>query len=592
MVVFADPAGFRTGRRGFRRTGSRWLLPVVVISLALAGCAAIPTTDRVHEVQNIRGDEHLEPYVRVFPLLPRGGEGPTEIVRGFLQASSSDEPGYPTARAYLAPRVADGWDPGARAVVYDQHQTPPLSAAARNTVVLSASHVGTVDAEGKYEPADRGSITATFRLTKVDGEWRIADLPDGLYVSLFDFQRVYRSVSLYFFDPEQRVLVPDPIYLPARSGLAAQVGRRLLRGPTSWLAPAVTTAFPDDASLSRPSIPVEDGVAHVRLSEAVLGASPERRDLMVAQLVWTLGEMPNVSSVRITAKGEEFPISGDQAYQSTPMWKQYDPASSSVPPVGYFQRDGRLYTMARAEPERAPGPFGEGAVPMRAFAVSPGSEVAAGVSADGTTLHVGGIEEDARLQARLEGTSLTSPSWDGRGNLWVVDQGDEAQVGARVWRLSQGAQPQEVSVERLAGDSRILALRVASDGTRVALVVERQGRSSVLLGRVVPAGGGEVAIDGLRTVARRLVEVRDVAWHGSERLAVLGRDAQGPLQPYLVDTDGSQLTPAGSLAGLEHLAAATDQPLIVGTKEGLIWQQSRGSGWTKIDPGHSPVYPG
>ena len=89
-------------------------------------------------------------------------------------------------------------------------------------------------------PPPAAEFRTTFDLTKVDGEWRIEDLPQGLLLSQSDVDRAFRSFSVYFFNPAFETLVPDPRMVPVIGpGLATTLVRRLVAGPSDWLQPAV-----------------------------------------------------------------------------------------------------------------------------------------------------------------------------------------------------------------------------------------------------------------------------------------------------------------------------------------------------------------
>jgi len=57
------------------------------------------------------GEPLPPPNVAVLPTGPRSGDDPVAIVEGFLSSMASYEPGYPTAREYLTPTAAAGWEP-------------------------------------------------------------------------------------------------------------------------------------------------------------------------------------------------------------------------------------------------------------------------------------------------------------------------------------------------------------------------------------------------------------------------------------------------------------------------------------------------
>ena len=44
------------------------------------------------------------------------------------------------------------------------------------------------------------------------------DLCDGLLLTDIDVSRSYRAVNVYFLDPSQQILVPDPVFVPKSPG--------------------------------------------------------------------------------------------------------------------------------------------------------------------------------------------------------------------------------------------------------------------------------------------------------------------------------------------------------------------------------------
>ncbi|GAA2454326.1 LpqB family beta-propeller domain-containing protein [Streptomyces macrosporus] len=601
-----------------------------VVALLLTGCASMPDEGEVRRV-NPSHRSDTDSQVRVFGVSPRNGASPWEIVRGFLEATTSDEPDFRTAREYLTDRTAESWDPFARTTVLDgaprvfsPYNDLTDRRATGSTLEVTGSTVALVDSEHAYRPSE-GTYRETFHLVKVDGQWRIDRLPDGLVVAESDFQRNYEPVDVYHYadlGPDagavtrgRDVLVADPVYLRERIDPVTEAVKAVLDGPTGWLAPVVTSAFPEDTRLVggvRLS-PDDSGTLTVPLTRGKVGdherpilVEGAQCDRMAAQVLYTVvGQVSSkVDRVRLTVGrgGEEL------CAQSREEAEAYAPGRlDGEAGRGYFvDGENRLATVVEGTERTVPveGPFSAGQIRLGPVAVSRDEQRGAGVSLDGRALYVAPLTADTDLgdpvlisEAEREADRLTAPSWDGLGDLWVADRDPD---GPGLLRLRGGQEePEKVEVVGL-GEGRIEALRVSSDGVRIALLISEDGRTTLQLGRIEREDAdGDVpkaTVEGLRPIAPQMEDVVDASWAGGSRLVVVGREAGGVQQLRYTATDGSPASPA-TLPGLNEVtgvAAAEngEKPLLADTREGIA-RLSRDGDWELVtDEGSLPVYPG
>ena len=222
------------------------------------------------------------------------------MVRGFLAASADFQRDHETARLYLAPETSERWNPDAGTTIYRVTGTGGVSAlptpppGSEAGMVLSADVLARIDDQGQYRRSAPGEppLASTFGLRQVSGQWRVNSLPDGLALTPREVSETYGQLDLYFLDPERRVVVPDPVFVPTLPGVPTALVRRLLAGPSAALAPAVTSSVPAGTGLAVTSVVVTDGVADVVLDSVALTADPEGREQLAAQLVWTLTQLP------------------------------------------------------------------------------------------------------------------------------------------------------------------------------------------------------------------------------------------------------------------------------------------------------------
>jgi len=556
-----------------------------------------------------------------------------EIVRGFLEAITSDEADYRTAKDYLTGEAQARWDPAAGITVLaggpqlSQTPTQGLDQDLGTTVDLSAGQVASVDGKRSYAPAS-GTYRTSFHLVRVDGEWRIGSVPDGLVLSQSDFQRIYQSVNTYYFaqrgpaaesGPARGVLVADPVYIRRRIDPLTATVQALLAGPGHWLQPVVTSAFPLGTQLLGQNLALDDsGKLKVKFGSPVNRTGLGQCQRMAAQLLNTVQDQSTarVDSVEIDRSdgGTLCSLGHEDAQSYAPSDAEavpHRPTPSAVAAQVYFvDGDHRMESvgMDAQAAHRVPGPFGSGQVKLQSVAVSQDEQTAAGVSDDRRVLYVGPLSSggtarpvltSAAHQTSPDGSDgLTRPSWDGLGNLWVADR--NAQEGSRLlmWRDGRTV---DVSVPNLA-DGRIEALRVAADGVRIALLINQGGHRQLELGRVERSGttaDSQVSVTELRDVAPQFSDVDAMSWAGESRLVVVGHQERGVQQLQYVDTDGSAAyTP--TLPGISKVSAVAasenelggDRPLLVDSDEGM-YRLPADADWQQLSPdGISPVYPG
>ncbi|MFF7731226.1 LpqB family beta-propeller domain-containing protein [Streptomyces sp. NPDC008001] len=589
---------------------------LVVSGALLAGCASMPDSGEVRPVDSSQRAD-ADSQVRVYGVAPHKGERPQELVNGFLEATTSDDPDYGTARMYLAKGKQREWDPASRTVVLAE---PPQVRVERTddrdqdyTVTLVGKQVATIDDKHAYKP-EEGAYKQQIHVAREGGEWRIDDLPPGLVLGVADFQRIYRSVNKYYFaelgtsGPEsgRHILVADPVYLRKRIDPVTATVNALLDGPTNWLDPVAATAFPTGTKVVDRRLSVDDSNAlKIRLNQKAAGTNEAQCDRMAAQLLYTVQDQSvKVGQVVLLREdGSQLCSLGrEQARQYAP-----DRAAGLGADQQYFV-DGqhRMVSLSdgEEEPRRVPGPFGsDTALQLRSVAVNRGERRAAGVANNGQSLYVADLEAGAALgEPRLTvrggvKAGLTAPSWDGLENLWVADQDPDR---PRLLRLPGGTgTPEEVQVPRL--DGRITGLRVAADGVRIALLVTKGDRTSLKLGRVERHGTGgrpSLSVQELRSVAPRLEQVDAVSWAGGSRLLVAGNEQGGLQQLQYIDTDGSLSNASGlpGITGVRGVAASestTKAPALVAERDGGIVRLLPDSNWKLVaKEGSAPVYPG
>lgn len=609
----------RSGRA--RRSGGSRLRARATLAasgLLLAGCASMPDSGDVRQVGSTPRADADSP-VRVYGVQPGKDEQPRDVVLGFLEATTSDEAKFETARKYLTKRANAEWNPSAETIVLAQ--APKVRVESRSDrdnaghdIVLSGRQLATVDANHAYQP-DEKPYEERLHVAKAGSQWRIDSLPAGLVLGESDFQRIYRSVNKYYFaelgpDADKSavgkdVLVADPVYLRRWVDPVTSTVKALLGGPTNWLDPVVRTSFPSGTRLGNDHLRLDDSNGlRIRLSRAASGVDPLRCHEMAAQVLFTVQDLATSKVDKVTlesAGGSELcALNREQAEGFAP-----DRINGKADNQYFIDQDHRMVQLddTGEQPEHVPGPFGEPAADLGSVAVARDERTAAGVSRNGRELYVAdlkpGVERGgSRLRSAIGGQQggLTVPSWDGLGDLWVADRSPSK---PRLLRLAGGVgEPEEVNIVGLDG-GRIVALRVAADSSRIAMLIERDGHRTLWLGRLERAktpAEPPLSVKGLRSLAPQLDDVDAVSWAGGSRLVVAGTESGGVQELRYMETDGS---PGNSptLPGpgkVEQIAATEDEntPLIAKASDGIVRLPPDANWKTVVKEGTAPVYPG
>ncbi|MDN3028715.1 LpqB family beta-propeller domain-containing protein [Streptomyces sp. S.PB5] len=607
---------------GGGRRPVRTVVSVACGAVLLAGCASMPDSG---DLRGVESTPRQDTPVRVFALPPRENADAREIVDGFLEALTSDDPGFETAHKYLTKYASDRWDPKASLTVLAAGPDPEQrSTSGRDEpsdtaeFSLEGDKVATVDAQQAYAPAD-GQYDKRLHLVreKKSKQWRIDRPPPGVVMGKSDFLRNYTSVNRYYFasnsstgSDTQPVAVADPVWVRKKVDPLTQTVSLLLAGPSRWLDPVVRSSYPTGTTLKKgigSLAPDDQNRLTVPLNVKANRIGQDKCKEMAAQLLFTLRDLTPTGVDEVELQRSDGTRLCDLTEIAAENLVVHEAANDDYQ---YFV-DGK-HRLVRLDSdsddldafEPVPGALGEGEKPLRSAAVSRDERKAAGVSLDGGSLYVGSLVSGASLgepvlrsKGKTENDRLTTPSWDGDGDLWVADRDPDR---PRLLLLKQGAgQPVEVDTTGL--DGRIDAVRVAADGARIALIVEKGGKKSLYVGRIERGdeAGGEkaVAVVEPRSVTPQLEEVTAMSWAGGSRLVVVGRERGGVQQMAYVQVDGStpvEAAPA-ALTGVKALASSENEqlPLLAYSEEDGIVRLSAGSKWQQVlKDGTAPVYPG
>ncbi|MGI5455327.1 LpqB family beta-propeller domain-containing protein [Streptomyces sp. CA-249302] len=602
---------------GARRRRARAVAYGACGVVLLAGCASMPDSG---DLRGVDSTPQQDTQVRVFAMPPQDNAQPVEIVSGFLEALTSDDPNYSTARQYLTAEASKTWQPGLSTMVLtdgpgaDVHHTNGREQSDEVSYTLTGTKVARVDSQQSYAPAS-GHYSAPLHLAldKKTKQWRIDSLPPGVVMGQSDFQRNYMSVNKYYFasntaagTTSQPAAVADPVYVRRRVDPMTQMVRSLLNGPTNWLNPVVRTSFPTGTALKKgvgSLTPDDQNKLTVPLNANAARVGTTKCNEMAAQLLFTLQDLsPAVEEVELSSGSKRLCSLAENREDAVAARGSVD-----EPAYLYFiDNKSRLVRIAAGSPttkaDAVPGALGEGGKALRSVAVSRDEDTAAGVSATGKELYVASLVSGGSLGdpvlvsgGKTEADRFTPPSWDANGDLWVADRNP---ADPRLLLLQQGkGEPLVVRTPDL--DGRIEDVRVAADGVRIALVVAKGDKKSLLIGRIERGAEGDpksVSVLELRSATPELEDVTAMSWAGDSQLVVVGREHDGVQTMRYVQVDGS--TPEGpapaALTGVKEITATeSDQlPLVAYSEDGIV-RLASGAQWQKVvASGTAPVYPG
>lgn len=558
-------------------TAVRRLAGALAVLVALAGCAAIPTSGPVTEVPDDSGLG--QSTVRYSPAPPTDGAAPGEIVRGYLDAMLAYPASTRTASAFLTPSAADEWQRQDGVTIYNDAQvaTPPEDGRTRSDagstaqVTLDAAPTGRLDPQGRFSTA-QGREGVKYRLEQIDGQWRIDNPQPGLLVTDKFFADYFRPFELYFFDRTAERLVPQPVHLLVGDGLAAALITALARGDESA---QVQTFVPGLEDL-RATVPVDGGVADVGFTAGSRSAADVER--LSAQVIWTLRQVPDVTSVRISV-GSSPVRPNNVAEQPITGWDEFGvgQAGGSV----HALMGNQVVSVDGASVTPIDGPWGDDA--QGAAAVALGDDRIAVVDQDRGSVQIGTLGGTA--QRTVKGTGFVDPATDVDGSFWLVDR---PAGSTRVRLVGDGVTG--VSAPSLAGLD-VRSIDISPEGARYVATIGTGSEASVRVGRVVrDAGGVPTGLATPRRVDGGAQNERSAVWADDVRVSfIAGSTSIAQVQTALIDgstsaegldadelrlpeVDTARLVVEGGAAGDTYV---TDP-------QGMLWYRGARDTWVSV----------
>ncbi|MGX7827788.1 LpqB family beta-propeller domain-containing protein [Actinokineospora sp. 24-640] len=573
------------------------LLTALLAVAFLAGCATIPADTQPKVVLDNPGEAPIRG--------PKPDTDPFTLVQEFLNNAGNVR----AAATYLTEDARKNWPAGDRPVIVENNPTyrpdlgtdrPPPDAGQNNriAITLSTDVVGRLHTDGTFFPEVQERSDRLILQRQDDGQWRISQPPSDLLLTEANFVAAYRRVNLQFFDPEQRVLVPDPRWVEdqPREGLEGRVMDLLLNGPSAGLRGAVVSPL-QDVKLLTNVVRDDDGAILINLAN-VTDKSPEDRDRMVAQIVNSLSSV-TLSVLRLLDNGSAL-VPERQDWRSGDVGSYDVLATPKSDLVGLAVDNRRVISLRDGKPVE--GPVGAGAYDLVSAAQSlDGGHLAAVERTPGAVrLRVGPINEDLPVvKLPTTATSLTRPTWtpgnsieEPGGEVWTVVDGTLVVRAVRVagggWRVLP------VDAAELTRDNgRITQLRLSRDGVRLAAVVGGQVQVAV----IVRGEEDSVTIRAPRTL--QLGTVRSVASVDWSERTVLVVATYLPAMPVVaIPVDGFNVIPYLATiltVPVTAVTAAPSRPVIVTDAAGMWFTGEPGKVWLSQPFGSAnalPFYPG
>jgi hypothetical protein len=532
---------------------------------------------------------------------PPKDDDPLGIVRDFVSNNGDPTNLHASARAYLAKSAQSQWlgPTPPSAVIIDSIFSTEFGdndvGANERDVILATTQVGVLNPDGSFQPAgqtDIGQYQLSLQVKKdAAGQWRILNPPDGLVITQSDFDKFYRPVSVYYFDPGGDVLVPDQRYVVTDPiGQPGRIVQLLLDGPSDALKDSVLNAIPSGATLKTNVTEQPDGEIFVNFN--TLPDLPNNtKQLMAAQVVRSLQNFG--SSVAVDSEG--VPL-----VQSHAVWRPSD-LPSYAPHVGpsatpLVVSRSRIFNLATGAP--IAGPAGNGTYDVITAAQSMDGQELATVTkrTDGADeLRIGPFKTFDQPVKDLTGHTFTRPTWepsDAAGDpsrgLWTVVNG----VVERVVSTPNSWVASPVDASELTQYGPITDLRLSMDGVRVAVAAG----GHLLVGSVVN-DQGSVSIKQVQVLQPSLRGVIRVDWLRQDQLVVVTNGSGPSVQS--VSVDGEKLdvySQANITSAVTAVAASQSGPVLVSDNGGVLSSTDTNDVWTPVthsQPGGAiPFYPG
>ncbi|WP_300682125.1 LpqB family beta-propeller domain-containing protein [Nocardioides sp.] len=526
----------------------RAALALAAVAVLTSACLGVPTGGQVVSVGSGTTSSGAT-GIAIDPRPPRKGMGPNEIVDGFLEALLATPLQTSTAGQFLTADAQKGWKPDDQVLVYSGKAS---AVASGDDVSVQLGPTWRIDGRGVWQGAVATTERRlTFTMTKEDGQWRIAEVPNALIVPDWWFEGRYSQMSLYYFNASETQLVPEPVFVPRGNELATVLVRDLLLGPGKELEGLIHSVVPADVSQGL-SVPIDaNGVASIELSgngdDQVRSADATNK--LIAQLAWTLRQDSDISRMQLSIGGQPVSLSnGRTEFDVSSAGPQFDPAGYQSSPLLFGVKDRKVVAGTLPQLSSTRGPLGQSRHDLRSIGVDlSGTRIAAVTGSGQEVLLTATTKQDEPVTTVLRGgRDLLKPVWDGEGRLWLVDR---RRTGARISVVAD-AQTRQVTLPGISG-ADVRRLLVSRDGTRVLAVVRNGMVDRVVVSRISTSSDGVIgAVGEARVVSSDLGEIDDMVWASPTSVTVLHRlDDSARVTTLPVDGAGVALMPGGTLVG-------------------------------------------
>ncbi|SMC69191.1 LpqB family beta-propeller domain-containing protein [Lentzea albidocapillata] len=449
---------------------------LLLVLVTLSGCAAIPTNTQPKPIGSKDSKASNTPAAPE----PLQNIDPFTLVRDFIEATSNPDNNYAAARAFMTPDASRKWDTKNPTIIETAFSTVPTSQAPQDktqTVLLQGKYVGRLGSDNAFVP-QLGDFQKPVKVERnSENQWRISEPPAGIYMPQNLFNTTYRRITLYFYNPEFTVLVPDPRYvvIPPATSIPTRVTELLIAGPGDAVRDTLVSALGPDADKFSDTRESDDGALEVNLTNVGKDLTPEKRKQIVAQVVKSYLGVTS-SRVRVLVDGQ----------QILPDQRDYRPSDVSATAgeallalnanlQGMIVADGSVRSLTDGAPIK--GPAGTGAYSVASAAQSlDGSRLAVvSRSGGGMRLRVGELEQELS-EVDLTATTLSRPTWqlssgpkEPGTEVWTAVDGTSV---TRVTRSDNGSWTAKgVNITDIVPFGSISELRLSRDGTRAALVI-------------------------------------------------------------------------------------------------------------------------